>query len=121
EQDIVWLTDQLNKLMVLSSTSEPPAPLEPQARIYPLNPPPRYDEEYVNAINKLDEIEHGAVPSEPQASKPRTYKGDLHKDLLDDDFALEYFKACAIEGALPVALREFREALQRVALPLSRR
>src|SRR5208282_6550456 len=47
----------------------------------------------------------------PQASEPRTYKGDLHKDLLDDDFALEYFKACAIEGALPVALREFREAL----------
>src|SRR5208283_3688861 len=49
--------------------------------------------------------------AKPQASEPRTYKGDLHKDLLDDDFALEYFKACAIEGALPVALREFREAL----------
>jgi len=31
EQDIAWLTDQLNKLMVLSSTSEPPAPSEPQA------------------------------------------------------------------------------------------
>src|SRR5208337_2888420 len=46
------------------------APAEPQARIYPLNPPPRYDEEYVNAINKLDEIEHGAAPSEPQASEP---------------------------------------------------
>src|SRR5208337_5356971 len=30
-----------------------------------------------------------AAPSEPPASEPRTYKGDLHKDLLDDDFALE--------------------------------
>src|SRR5208282_620362 len=33
------------------------------------------------------------IGAKPQASEPRTYKGDLHKDLLDDDFALEYFKA----------------------------